>query len=207
MNTRRNGYVIAAVAIALAGTFGALYLLKVPPFGDETGKIEASAVCDSLGQVAQSVGALRSVLPENSSYASDDDVNLRVDEQDSSYSSDCFVSGGGDQLLSARTQMIRDEPFQNWVDSEVAQYAEGHDRLAPFTTGPKGTASPSVAAVFAPCTSPGKIPGGQYNLSVVVHLEKAGKASDAETQAGLVELAKNAAKYAHTKARCDISLR
>ncbi|MHC3453247.1 hypothetical protein [Streptomyces prasinus] len=197
---------IAVVAVVLVGALGALHLLKVPPFEEDTGDIEASSVCDSLGQGSQSVGALRSVLPEKSSYAFDDDVNLRMDEQDSSYRSDCFVSGDGDQLLSARTEMIRDEPFQNWVGSEVAQYAEGHDRLTPFATGPKGTASPSVAAVFAPCTSPGKIPGGQYNLSVVVHLEKAGKASDAETRAGLVELAKNAAKYAHTKARCDISL-
>lgn len=206
MNTRRNGYVIAVVTVVLVGVLGALYLLKAPPFGEDTGDIEASAVCDSLGQGSQSVGALRSALPEKPSYAFDDDVNLRVDEQDSSYSSDCFVSGGGDQLLSARTQMIRDEPFQNWVDSEVSQYAEGHDRLMSFSVGPKGTASPSVAAVFVPCTSPGKIPGGQYNLSVVVHLEKAGKASAADTRAGLIALAKNAATYAHTKAKCDIPL-
>ncbi|MFF0112023.1 hypothetical protein [Streptomyces prasinus] len=206
MSTKRNGYVIAVVSIAIAGVLGALYLLKAPPFGDETGEIEANTMCDSLGQGPQSVGALRSVLPEKSSYVFDDDVNLRVDEQDSSYRSDCFVSGGGDQVLSARTQMIRDEPFQNWVDSEVAQYAEGHDRLTPFATGPKGTASPSVAAFFMPCTSPGKIPGGQYNLSVIVHLKEAGKAGDTDTRAGLIELAKNAAAYAHTKARCDISL-
>ncbi|WP_063896469.1 hypothetical protein [Streptomyces prasinus] len=197
---------IAVVAVVLVGALGALYLLKVPPFEEDTGDIEASSVCDSLGQGSQSVGALRSVLPEKSSYAFDDDVNLRMDEQDSSYRSDCFVSGDGDQLLSARTEMIRDEPFQNWVDSEVTQHSERDDHLTPFATGPKGTALPSVAAFFMPCTSPGNIPGGQYNLSVVVHLKKAGTASATDTRASLIELAKNAAKYAHTKARCDISL-
>ncbi|WP_437059883.1 hypothetical protein [Streptomyces sp. enrichment culture] len=63
-----------------------------------------------------------------------------------------------------------------------------------------------MAAVFVPCTSVGKIPGGQYNLSVVVHLEEAGKADDADIREGLVELAKNASAFAHGRAKCDIAL-
>ncbi|MEU9594653.1 hypothetical protein AB0D84_33705 [Streptomyces sp. NPDC048193] len=206
MNTRRSGYALAVVAVVVVGVFGALYFFKAPPFGEDAGNIEASAVCDSLGSGSRAAGALRTVLPEESSYAFDDDVNLRADERDSGYGSDCFVSGGGDQLLRARTQMIRDEPFESWADGEVAQYADGKGRLTPFTTGLMGAASPSVAAVLVPCTSAGKIPGGQYDLSVVVHLEKAGKANDADTRAGLIDLAKNAATYAHAKAKCDIAL-
>ncbi|MEU3661928.1 hypothetical protein AB0E77_19565 [Streptomyces sp. NPDC032940] len=206
MNARRSGYAIAVVAVVIVGVLGALYLFKAPPFAEDTGDIEAGAVCDSLGSGSRAADALKTVLPEESSYAFNDDVNLRVDEQDSGYGSDCFVSGGGDQLLSARTQMIRDEPFESWADDEVAQHADGKDRLTPFTTGLKGTASPTVAAVLVPCTSAGKIPGGQYDLSVVVHLEKAGEASDTDTRAGLIDLAKNAATYAHAKAKCDIAL-
>ncbi|MET9825534.1 hypothetical protein ABZ038_28680 [Streptomyces sp. NPDC006349] len=206
MNARRNGYVIAIAVVALVGVLGVTFLLKIPPFSEDMGDIEASDVCNSLGSESQSADALRSVLPEESSYTFDDDVNLRVDDHDDSYRSDCFVSAGDRQLLTARTQMMRDEPTQSWLDGEVTKVAGEKAHLRPFTAGVSGVASASVAAVFLPCTSAGKIPGGQYNLSVVVHLDEAGEAEGADTQAGLVELAKNAAAFAHDRAKCDISL-
>ncbi|AZM75185.1 hypothetical protein D1J63_09570 [Streptomyces sp. KPB2] len=203
MNAKRNGYVAAIAAVALAGVCVAAALLKIPPFSDDAGKIEASEVCESLGPASQSVDALRSVLPEEPSYSFTDDVNVRVDIHDDSYRSDCFVSAGGRQLLGARTQMMRDEPTQSWIDGEVAGKT---DQLKPFSSDVHGVASSSVAAVFLPCTSAGNIPGGQYNLSVVIHLEEAGNAGTLETRAGLVELAKSAASFAHDKAKCDIPL-
>ncbi|MCX5034978.1 MULTISPECIES: hypothetical protein [Streptomyces] len=206
MNASRTVYVIAIAAVALAGVFGAAYLLKMPPFSDDPGHIEANEVCKSLGPTSQAVDALRSVLPEESSYSFNDDVSVRVDNHDDSYRSDCFVSAGGRQLLGARTQMMRDEPTQSWIDGEVAQVAGERNQLRPFSAEVRGVASSSVAAVFLPCASAGNIPGGQYNLSVVIHLEEAGKAENTETRAGLIELAKSAATLAHDRAKCDISL-
>ncbi|MFI8950815.1 hypothetical protein ACIGO6_30375 [Streptomyces sp. NPDC053750] len=204
MKSRRNGYVITAVAVALAAICGAAYLLKVPPFAEETGDIAAGAVCDSLGLASQAADALESVLPAETSYAFNDEVHLRVDDQDDSYRSYCSVSGDGDQLMSVRTEMMRDEPLKSWIDSEVAEFAS-REQLTPFTANDKSAASPSVAAIFMPCASPGKIPGGQYNISVVVHLEKAGKVSDADRRATLIELATSTATYAYGKAKCDAS--
>ncbi|MBZ9638495.1 hypothetical protein [Streptomyces sp. PSKA30] len=205
MNTTRAKVRIAVGAVVTLGLLGcAAYLFEIPPFDEQVGEIAESAVCESLGPSSKSVTALKSVLPEASSYAFDDDVTLRVDEQDDGFTSDCFVSGGGKEVMSARTQMMRADSAQNWVSGEVEQYVEDSSQLTSFDAGAKGVASSSVAAVFVPCTSAGKIPGGQYNLSVVVQLKESKGASTAQTRSGLIELAKSAASYAHAQAKCDM---
>ncbi|MFI2508398.1 hypothetical protein [Streptomyces sp. NPDC018972] len=204
MKFRRNGYVIAVTAVMLAALGGAAYLFGAPPFSKEKGEIDASAVCNSLGSASQARRALTSVLPEKSSYAFDDEVHLRVGDHDDSYRSYCSISGDGDQLMSVSTTMMRDEPLEGWINSEVVEFA-GRQQLTPFLAKIKSAASPSVAAVFMPCVSPGKIPGGQYNISAVVHLEKAGKASDTDRRMALIELAKSTVVYAHDKGNCDMS--
>ncbi|MFF8034381.1 hypothetical protein [Streptomyces sp. NPDC016626] len=203
MMFRRNGYIIAIAAVMLVFLGGAAYLFKVPPFSKEKGEIDASAVCDSLGSASQARKELASALPEKSSYALDDEIHLRMDDHDDSYRSYCSVSGDGDQLMSVSTEMMRDEPLRGWIKSEVAEFA-GQQQLTPFLEKVKSAASPSVAAVFMPCASPGKIPGGQYNISAVVHLEKAGEESDTDRRMALIELAKSTVAYAHDEGNCDI---
>ncbi|MFD7065012.1 hypothetical protein [Streptomyces sp. NPDC059906] len=197
----RNGYVVAIVAIALVTLGGAAYLFRIPPFSEKKGEINASAVCQSLGSASKATTVLTSVLAEASSYAFDDEVHLRGDDDDS-YRSHCFVSGDGDQLMSVTSEMMRDEPLEDWVESEVAESA-GQQRLSPFLGDVKSAASESVAAIFMPCVSPGNIPGGQYNISVVVHLKNAKNVSSTDRQNSLIELAKGAAAYAHDKGKCN----
>jgi hypothetical protein len=208
MNARSTNLSVVIGAVAFVSVLvGTAYLFKLPPFKEEVGQIEVSAVCDSLDPSPRTVDLLKSVLPQQPSYAFDEDVTLRAGDHDDSYSSACFISGDGHQLLSVRTQMMRAESTQSWVDSEVTQRTEESGALTPFGSGSKGVASPAVAAIFVPCASAGKIPGGQYNLSVVVHLERAGDASEEKARAGLIELAKSAATYAHIKAKCDMPSR
>ncbi|MFF1453454.1 hypothetical protein ACFVYF_35755 [Streptomyces sp. NPDC058274] len=132
MNATRAKLLIAGTAVAVGGLLAAAYLFRFSPFNDGTGKIAASAVCESLGPSSQSLPALKSVLPKNSSYAFDDDVTLRVDDGDDSYGSACSVAGGRQELMSARTQMMRAEPGASWVDGEIQQYAKGSDQLTSF---------------------------------------------------------------------------
>ncbi|MFJ5264636.1 hypothetical protein ACIQAC_29680 [Streptomyces sp. NPDC088387] len=196
--------IAVGVAVAVVLLAGAAYLFNLPPFDSAVGEIRQNAVCASLGQSGQSVSALKSVLPEESSYAFDDDVTLRVDDGDDGYSSDCSVTGGDKELMTARTQMMRAESVQSWVSGEVEQYADGSGRLTSFEARAEGVASSSVAAVFVPCSSEGKIPGGQYNLSVVVQLKEQGESGSSETRSSLIELAKGAATFAHAQAKCDM---
>ncbi|MFF0000454.1 hypothetical protein [Streptomyces avermitilis] len=191
---------IAAVVILLAG---AAYLFNLPPFSAKRGEIKAGSVCDSLGSASQTVKALQKILPDEPSYSFDDDVNIRVDDSDDSYRSDCFVAGGNSQLLSARTEMMRAEPAKEWVSSEVREKEPEAQSLTPFAAEYEGVASSNVAAAFVPCATEGHVPGGPYNLSIIIELKQHREASERKLREGLIELAKNAAAFAHQKARCD----
>ncbi|MEV5340581.1 hypothetical protein AB0K93_19215 [Streptomyces sp. NPDC052676] len=195
----------AGVVVVLLGC--AAYLLKIPPFEEQAGEITENSLCDSMGPSPQSVASLKKALPGAASYGFADDVTLRGSVQDDSYTSTCFVSGGGKELMTVRTQMMRAESARSWVDSEIKQYAGDPSRLTSFEAGERGVASPSVAAVFVPCVSRGVIPGGQYNLSVVVHLKEPGEVSAARTRSALIDLARSAATYAHSEAKCEMPSR
>jgi hypothetical protein len=205
--TRKRISIAVGTGVLVAVLGYAAYLLKVPPFEEQAGDIAESSLCDSMGPSSHSVAALKKALPGAASYAFDDDVTLRGSAQDDSYTSACFVSGGGRELMTVRTQMMRAESAQSWIESEIEQYADNPSRLTSFERDGRGVASPSVAAVFVPCVSQGVIPGGQYNLSVVVHLKEPGEASGAEKRSALIALARSAATYAHSEARCDVPSR
>lgn len=197
----------AGVVCSLALLVGVVYLFKLPPF-DEKDEIEASEICASLGSRSSAADALRNMLPEESSYSFDNNVKLRVDVSDTGYESSCFVSGGGEQLLVAKANLMEDESetsWTEWVKGTAANDASAAS-LTPFAAGKTAAASDRFAAVFVPCTSEGKIPGGQYNLSVSVELKQAGDSSASATRKELIDLAKNAASFAHDKALCDMPL-
>ncbi|MFG3033950.1 hypothetical protein ACGFZJ_36295 [Streptomyces sp. NPDC048253] len=207
MKLARSKVLLAAgVVCSLALLVG--YLFKLPPF-KEKGEIKADEICASLGSSSSAADSLRKALPEESSYSFDDDVKLRVDVTDTGYESSCFVSGGGEQLLVAKTSLMEDESetsWTQWVKGTAANDASVAS-LKPFATGKTAVASDRFAAVFVPCTSEGKIPGGQYNLSVSVELKQAGDSSASATRNALIDLVKSAGSFAHDKALCDMAFK
>ncbi|MFI9749543.1 hypothetical protein [Streptomyces collinus] len=196
---------IVGAAVTLAVVAGFVYAYKIWPFR-EKGEIEAGEVCSSLGPPSRVVNALTKVLPEESSYSFDENASLRVDVTDTNYESSCFISGGGKQLLAVEARLMADEPKESWtqwVKGTAANEASTRS-LTPFTAGDKAVASSRFAAIFVPCTSAGKAPGGQYNLSVSTELKKGGNSSDAAVRDELIKLTRAASSYSHIKAKCDM---
>ncbi|WP_432117825.1 hypothetical protein [Streptomyces sp. bgisy032] len=205
MNAARAKIPLAVGTAATVGLLaGAAYFFKIPPFSEEVGDISQSMVCESLGADSSSVEALETILPDASSYSFDDEVASRVSDEDDNYSSACFVSGDDKELMAARTQMLRSESPETWTEHEVRQNAKKSAALTSFEAGTKGVVSSSMAAVLVPCISAGKIPGGQYDLSVVVQMSEMAQSNDAKTRSALIGLAKSAAAYAHAEAKCDL---
>ncbi|MEV6316486.1 hypothetical protein [Streptomyces sp. NPDC051776] len=204
MFATRKRIIIPVAALTLVGLIaGAAYLLKIPPFAQQ-GSINANDACASLGSSQNAVSALKKVLPVDSHYSFDDTPGTRVGQEDRSYTSSCFVNGGERTILSARVQMMRAEPAEGWVRSEVLGYKTGVQDLESFAAGDKGVTTPTMAAIFVPCAPAGQIPGGAYNLSVIVELKEHGESSDTETRRGLMDLALGVSDFAHRKARCGL---
>jgi hypothetical protein len=196
---------VGAVVVLTLVT-GLAYAFKISPFR-EKGEIKAGEVCSSLGSSSRVVDALTKVLPEESSYSFDEKANLRTDVTDTNYEASCFVAGGGKQLLVVEARLMQDESatsWTHWVKGTAADEASTQS-LTPFTAGDTAVASSGFAAIFVPCTSAGKAPGGQYNLSVSAELKQAGNSSDAAARDELIKIAKIASSHTHAKAKCDIT--
>ncbi|MGV9254250.1 hypothetical protein [Streptomyces sp. NPDC003697] len=197
--TRPKVALVTGVVLVLTLVAGMAYAFELPPF-EKKGEVEAANVCDSLGDASHAAAALRDVLPEKSSYSFEDSAtDLRTDELDHSYETGCFVRGGGEQLLVARTEMLEYDKADNWVTEVVGQF-DVASSLEPFGAGDKAVASGKVAAIYLPCASH----GANRHLSVVVQLKKQGDAPSSVLRSRLAALAKNAAAFAHRKARCDV---
>lgn len=198
-------FVGAVVALALFA--GIAYTYQIWPFRGK-GEIKAGEVCPSLGGPSSSViNSLTTILPEESSYSFDENSSLRVDVTDTDFGSSCFISGGGKQLLVVKARLMEDEPpksWSQWVKGTAANEASTKS-LTPFTAGDKAVASSRFAAIFVPCTSAGKAPGGQYNLSVSTELKQAGNSSDDVARDELIKLTRAASSYNHAKAKCDMT--
>lgn len=205
MFTGQKRFIIPGAAlIAIGLALGSAYLLKFPPFESPVGHIRTADLCNSLGPKEQAASSLKSVLPRESEYSFKETPGTRIGADGSSYTSDCFVRGEDKILLSVRTEMMRAEPPEGWVRSEVLDTAGSLQGLKQFQAGDEGVASSSEAGVFVPCVSAGRIPGGKYNLSVIVKLKRKGDSSNGEALAALRELAVGAAGFAHRDARCDL---
>ncbi|MZE79919.1 hypothetical protein [Streptomyces xinghaiensis] len=194
----------ALLAVALGGT--AAYVLGVPPF-EERGDIGAESVCESLGDPEKAAPALERVLPDSPEYSFDDTVSGgSVAQGDSNYTADCFVSGNGKILLSARTELV---PVGSPGGTPEDWASEALDGSSPeeeetFAAGSKGVVSADRAAVLVPCAGPGNVPGGSYSLSVVVDGKGADGESGSRVRRGLTDLAVGAAQFSHEKAGCDL---
>ncbi len=203
--THPKMFLIVGAVVALALFAGLAYTYKIWPFR-ERGEIEAGEVCSSLGPSSSVVNALTKVLPEEPSYSFDENASLRVNVTDTHYESSCFVSGGDKQLLVMKARLMQDEPAKSWTQwvKGTAANEESTKSLIPFTAGDKAVASSRFAAIFVPCTSPGKAPGGQYNLSVSTELKQAGNSNDDAVRDELIKLTRTASLYTHAKAKCDM---
>ncbi|MEU6803717.1 hypothetical protein [Streptomyces neyagawaensis] len=188
----------AAIVLLLVLFAGAAYVLGLHPF-TKRGDIEAADACPTLGDATRAAAALTAVVPDRASYSFDDNVpDPRRDSTDSSYLSACFVYGDDQQLVVVGAEMTEYDRAADWVKEVVEQRASA-STLTPFTAGDKAVASPRVAAVYLPCASH----GSRRHLSVVVHLKQPGDADGTALRSHLIVLAKNAAVFAHRKARCD----
>ncbi|MCS0605969.1 hypothetical protein NX794_32895 [Streptomyces sp. LP11] len=199
-STGTKALIAGGTALLLCLVGGVLYAFGLSPFGEEKGEIKASEVCRTLGASDGSAVALRRVLPGESAYSFDDAVSdPRRDDMDVSYSSSCFVDGGGKQLLSATAEMLQYDHAEEWVEEVVGQFASVSS-LKAFDAGDKAVASDKVAAVYLPCVARGD---GQH-LSVVVHLKQQGGGGAERLRDGLVSLARSTARFAQQNAKCDV---
>ncbi|MFJ9035509.1 hypothetical protein ACIRF8_02785 [Streptomyces sp. NPDC102406] len=194
------GVTIVIIVAALA------YVFKWPPFKEE-GEIKAADVCASLGHPKHATDTLRKLLPERSSYNFDDTGSGGVDESGLSYRSSCMVTGGSEAiLLRTQTESMPYESAEDWL-KWVRTKALNESSTRAFTRFPAGdeaAASKNFAAIFIPCVAKKDEQRPQYNISLTVEL---GRPGDSATRAGLIDLARSAASYAHEKAGCAIPLK
>ncbi|WP_327679592.1 hypothetical protein [Streptomyces sp. NBC_00467] len=210
MATARKAVVVPiALLTGVSVLTGVAYVAGFPPF-EERGTIDAGTMCESLGNSSKVFSSLERVLPSQSRYSFDDEVTSRANSTDDNYASGCFVRGDTEQMLSVRTEMmlIGPEPTR----STVADWADGIQTNSPdrrpfnsFAAGNGAVASSRTSAILVPCTPPGEIPGGEYDLSVVVTLKGNSRAGDTESRQSLIDLVRSAADYAHRNARCELS--
>ncbi|MER7227209.1 hypothetical protein [Streptomyces rubradiris] len=125
-------------------------------------------------------------------------MHLRIDDSDRTYETSCFVNGDGKMLLVATAEMAGYDKAEEWVEEVVANASAPSD-VTSFQAGDKAVASEKLAAIYVPCRDK----GFREHLSVVVELKQRGGATAAEGREGLISLARNAALFAHHKAKCD----
>ncbi|MEU6510634.1 hypothetical protein [Streptomyces sp. NPDC046942] len=196
--TRPKLLLAGGTALLLCVVVGAVYILGLPPF-EKKGEIRVSAVCRTLGSPSSSAAVLRKILPDKPSYSFDDSMtDPRTDDMDRTYETSCFVNGDGKLLVAARAEMLEYEKVDSWVKEVVEQFTPASS-LVSFDAGDKAVTSSKVAAIYVPCIRKGAV----EHVSVVVELKQHGSATNAELRNGLASLARNAALFAHEKARCD----
>ncbi|WP_434597295.1 hypothetical protein [Streptomyces sp. A5-4] len=206
MAARGKKYTIPLVLLGVTVCSGgaAAYLLKIPPF-KQPGEFRESAICQSLGRSTRLIPALSQTLPAESTYKFDDALLEPRVGGNGRYSTSCFVRGQEDLLLSARTEMMREESSESWTRSKVFNNQKDKGgSLEAFGMDVKGLASASKAAILVPCEPAGQIPGGPYSLGIIVDLKKPGTSNDKEIRQSLITLTLSAAQYAHKNAECDL---
>ncbi|MFF9899721.1 hypothetical protein [Streptomyces longispororuber] len=184
----------------------AAWLMEITPFENSarSGDIETANICESLGNHAEAAKNLRSILPEAAAYSFEETPGTRTDASKGTYTSACFARSEKKILVSARTEMMRAESPRGWATAEVFDGQGNVDEYQSFPAGDKGLASPMQAAVFVPCLPEGKVPGGRYNLSVIVQLKQAADSDEDKARKALIGLTVRAAKFAHQDAGCGL---
>ncbi|MFB8349110.1 hypothetical protein [Streptomyces niveus] len=192
-------FLIPLAALVVAGlAAAAFYALGLPPF-EKRGKIEASKVCESLGDSTKAASTLETVLPKEPEYSFRGRVTgEQVTQQSNAFRSDCAVYGEGKTLLSAGVLVMQTQP--DWANY---RNVGGERARESFRAGSGAFITvDNTVAIQVPCAKAGTIPGGEYSLRVVVDL-RSSEASDKVRQ-GLKDLAVEAARFAHEKTECNL---
>jgi hypothetical protein len=207
MITVPRRYLTPGVLAVAAGLTGGILYLSSSSSSDGPAAIEAADSCSSL-KMQRAVSALNDVLPERSEYSFEEKPEVsQSTEASDSFSSSCFVRSGESTLLSARAQIMIAEAPDAWESEVFGDESDGRRKATRFAAGVRGIAYPDKAAAFIPCVPKGQIPGGGYNLSVVVDLKKRGDSGDSQSRKSLIDLTLSAADHAHRAAKCTLPSR
>ncbi|MFH8609967.1 hypothetical protein ACH4D5_21050 [Streptomyces sp. NPDC018029] len=195
-----------ALAITVGLAAGIVYLASASQ-SDDSGTVRSAEACNLL-QSKPAISALNRVLPGQSAYSFDEGpVGSRSAEASDSFSTSCFVRDDDNLLLSARARMMMAEPRKTWESTVFEGDVSEEGRVTRFEAGIRGAASADKAAAFVPCVPEGEIPGGSYNLSVVVDLKQRGELTEAQARKSLIDLTVSAASHAHKAAGCTLPAR
>ncbi|MFC8827130.1 hypothetical protein ACFT9I_17520 [Streptomyces sp. NPDC057137] len=188
----------ALVVVGLAAA--AFYVLGLPPF-EKRGKIEASKVCESLGDSSKAASTLETVLPKEPKYSFRGRVTgEQVTQQSNAFRSDCTVYGEEKSLLGVQTLVMETQPADSWANYSLE---DGDESRESFAAGSGGfITADNTVAIQVPCAKAGTMPGGEYSLRVVVDLQS-NEASDKVRQ-GLKDLAVEAGRFAHKETDCNL---
>ncbi|MEU9606045.1 hypothetical protein [Streptomyces sp. NPDC048057] len=203
----RKKYVITGVAIAAVVAGGGVYYAAGgPPFGKD-GTVSADQVCSDLGPADAAARTLNKLLPASESYSVDSKKNVRVQDGDG-FSSSCFVSGDGKQLLSLVAELRNGESLDEWVDHvSVGTDYLPKEETKKFGPGGRGMVSRKAASILVPCASEKQDPGMPRDLGVSLRLREGTRMEGGDAIRGAArELVTAAAKQAHEKAKCDVPL-
>ncbi|QXE36632.1 hypothetical protein KQY30_22825 [Streptomyces sp. GMY02] len=198
---------VAGVSLVALVVLGAVaYATGLPPF-EKRGEISADRVCGSLGDGEAAAAALPDALPEKSEYRFSGKDDLRNDESRDYFASNCFVWADGKPVLSVVAEMATSPSPDAWGEQVIKDESvpgEEGGRRADFPAGDKALATGRLAAVYVPCLSEGRVPGGPRHLSVIARAIAAPAASEEAARQSLADLAVIMARHAHTRAKCDL---
>jgi hypothetical protein len=196
---------IIVSTIAAAITYGTVaYATDAPPFPiNDKRPIVSEEVCRPFIDDHQSFVALQEALPPAEKYSSDASGNTTRQYGDSLWQNDCAIYGDGDLLLSGSAEMGNWASPLAWVRDRRGEYFD--DESGPqyqFQSGLASRAGEETAEILLPCVPPGEIPGGRYQLSVVVHAHAALQGPAEDRRMALARLARGLAEHMHAQARC-----
>ncbi|MEV0037205.1 hypothetical protein [Streptomyces sp. NPDC050804] len=201
---------VAGASLVLLVVLGAVaYAVGLPPF-EKRGEISADRVCGSLGDGEAAAAALPDALPEKSEYRFSGQDGRRSDESRDQFASHCFVSADGKTLLSVTAEMVTSPSPDSWSERVIKDESVPGENGGPtldFTAGDKALATGRLAAVYVPCVTEGRLPGGPRHLSVVAHAVDAPDSSEKAARQSLVDLVLMTARHAHERATCDLPSR
>ncbi|MFC6067816.1 hypothetical protein [Streptomyces ochraceiscleroticus] len=201
---KRLAIILATGVLMLAAAVVALSVAGFPPF-EKKGTVDSASVCTSLGGGDATPEDVENVLPAAEEYTFEDDDPARSDPSQSTFESSCFVSADGKTALSVRTEMVRAASAGLWAKHSVAnnEYV-GSRQAKTFDAGESALSGKRFAAVYVPCVSDGKIPGGVRNVSVVARAMSQPSADPEVAERSLKALLLDAARHAHSRAKCDL---
>ena len=199
----RTGVVGGALVLAAAlGYSGVGYFTGAVPFPvHQRGELAADDVCRSFGDGKRAAAELSKVLPSRMEYGAEGSTPPRAPDQDS-WEAHCFVSGDGDRLLYGSSELAAYGSAGSWLEDPSRDYVGEGGKSHEFRAGEAAVVTERTAEVLVRCVPEGEMPGGAYQLGVVVHAQKPLEGSARENRRVLATLALETARFTHDEAEC-----